>query len=233
MKFTMKQAVLALALAGFFTSASATVLNVNSPVSSIDIVATGFGGTQLDFVSTAVSNASYNGTARAAVYRNASGFLDFYYQFSNDISSVNGIERFGLYDFGPKLANPIEVFQATGAFDQFLAGTENSDSADRTSFGVIGFNFVPSGTTKINPGTTSYTQIVRTDAVNYTAGNFGLLDGIGDNAAAFAPTGAVPEPETYALMLSGIGMLGFIGRRRLAKGAANLLDQSASSIQLA
>ena len=74
MKFTMKQAVLALALAGFFTSASATVLNVNSPVSSIDIVATGFGGTQLDFLSTAISNASYNDTARAAVYRNTSGF---------------------------------------------------------------------------------------------------------------------------------------------------------------
>lgn len=233
MKFTMKQAVVGLALAGFFTSASATVLNVNVVAPSVDIVATGFGGTQLDFVSTAISNASYNGTARAAVYRNESGLLDFYFQFSNDITSVNAIERFAAYDFSSELPGPVEVFQATGAFDQFVVGTENADTADRGSFGVIGFNFIPNGNTKINPGTTSYTQIIRTGATQYTVGNFGLLDGIGDNAAGFQPTAAVPEPETYALMLSGIGMLGFIGRRRLAKGAANLVDESMSGLKLA
>jgi hypothetical protein len=34
--------------------------------------------------------------------------------------------------------------------------------------------------------------------------------------AAVAVT-AVPEPETYALMLGGLGLLGFISRRRQAK----------------
>jgi hypothetical protein len=28
------------------------------------------------------------------------------------------------------------------------------------------------------------------------------------------PVAEVPEPETYAMMLAGLGMLGFVGRRR-------------------
>lgn len=233
MKFTTKQVVLALALAGTFSTASATNLVVNTPTANVDVVASFFGGTLLDTAITNISNASYNGTARTAVYDTGHG-LDFYYQFSNNSSSKNGIERFGLYDFGAVTHNPISVFQTASAFGIFTKGTENADYADRTGLGVIGFNFVPSGHTKINPGFTSFTQIVRTDARTYTAGNFGLLDGIGDNARAFAPTVApVPEPETYALMLSGIGMLGFIGRRRLAKGAANLLDQNVASLSIA
>lgn len=31
----------------------------------------------------------------------------------------------------------------------------------------------------------------------------------------------VPEPETFAMLLSGLGMMGFIGRRRSLKAAAN------------
>ena len=38
------------------------------------------------------------------------------------------------------------------------------------------------------------------------------LDGFG--AVAPPPVGAVPEPETYALMLAGLGLVGWVARRR-------------------
>jgi hypothetical protein len=214
MNISLKHTALALALIGAIGGAQATALHNLVPSTSVDIVAASFGGTLLDSATTLVSNISYNGTARTAVYKTSTG-LDFYYQFTNNASSKNGIERFTGYDFSSLGATVVNVFQTGAAFDMFTAGTEASDYADRTTNGVIGFNFIPNTHSKVNPGTTSFTQIIRTNASQYVAGNFGLLDGIGDNAKGFAT--AVPEPESYALMLGGLGMIGTIIRRRKAK----------------
>lgn len=230
MNHTMKHAALALALLGTFGSANATVLTPNVLTTSVDVVPTYFGGTLLDSAITNISNLSYNGIARTAVYDTGTG-MDFYYQFSNDITSMNGVERFTAFDFTSLGNSAVDVFQTSQAFGIFTAGTEPSDYADRTTANVIGFSFEPNGTSKIDPGTSSYTQIIRTNARYYVAGNFGLLDGIGDNAVGFAP--AVPEPETYALMLSGLGLIGFIGRRRLSQQASALFSQHASGLSFA
>jgi hypothetical protein len=216
MKFSIKHTALALALVGAFTGAQATLLLNNVPTSSVDMVAGSFGGTLLDSATTLINNISYNGTARTAVYDTGTG-LDYYYQFTNNASSQNGIERFSAYDFSLLGASAVNVYQTSAAFGIFAAGTEFSDGADRTAAGVIGFSFIPNGQSKVNPGTTSFTQIIRTDARNYTAGNFGLLDGIGDNAKGFGVAAPVPEPETYAMLLAGLGMVGTIIRRRKAK----------------
>jgi hypothetical protein len=37
----------------------------------------------------------------------------------------------------------------------------------------------------------------------------GFIDGL-----AFVNVAAVPEPSTYALMLAGLGLVGFVARRR-------------------
>jgi hypothetical protein len=214
MKISYQKIALAIAVTAAFGSAQATGLVSNVPTTSVDIVASSFGGTLVASAITQISNASYNGVARTAVYDTGTG-LDFYYQFSNDMSSKNGLERFTGYDFSSLGASVVNVFQTASAFGIFSTGTEFSDYADRTAAGVMGFNFVPNGLSKVNPGTTSFTQIIRTDARAYQAGNFGLLNGIGDNAVGFAA--AVPEPETYAMLLAGLGLMGTIARRRKSK----------------
>jgi hypothetical protein len=216
MQFKTKKTLLALALVGVFGGAQATLLAPNVPSLSVDVVANSFGGLLLDSAVTNISNASYNGIARTAVYQNGiDGGLDFYYQFSNDASSLNGIERFSGFNFASLAASAVNVFQTGTAFGIFTTGTEVSDYADRSTANVIAFSFVPNGLSKIAPGTTSYTQIVRTNAKFYQPGNFAVIDGIADNAVGFAA--AVPEPETYALLLAGLGMVGTIIRRRKAK----------------
>lgn len=211
MKLSFQKSALVLALFGFIGVAQATTLGLNAPSSAVAVSATSFGGTLLESAITNINNSSYNGIARSAVYQTASG-LDFYYQFTNNESSVNGVERFTGYDFGSLGAANVDVYQTGAAFGIFTAGTEISDGADRTGLGVIGFSFIPNLNSKIDPGTTSFTQIIRTNATAYTAGNFGLLNGIGDNAKGFAT--AVPEPESYAMFLAGLGMIGTIIRRR-------------------
>lgn len=215
MKMRTKHSVLALTLLGAFGVAQATVLNPSTTTISVDQVAAPFGGTLLAQVTTNISNVSYNGLATAAVYDTGTG-LDFYYQYANDISALNGLVRFTGYDFSSLGAATVNVYQTGAAFGIFTAGTETSDYADRDGAGVIGFNFVPNGNSKINPGTTSFTQIVRTNARAFKAGNFGLLDGIGDNAAGYATVAvtAVPETETLAMMFIGLGLVGTIIRRR-------------------
>ncbi len=204
---------LSLWLAAASSMAHATALLPESVTSSVDVVDTPFGGTLLGTAITHIRNPSYNGLARTAVYESNLG-LDFYYQFSNDATSVNGIERFTAYDFRSLgIHTPVNVYQTRAAFDIFEAGTEVADYADRSKLGVIGFSFVPNGASKINPGSNSYTMIIRTDAHEFSGGHFGLLDGIGDNAVGFAPVATVPEPSSSSLTLAGLGLL-MVGWRK-------------------
>jgi hypothetical protein len=78
MKLAIKNAVLAVALVGVYGTANATALVANVPTANVDIVHTFFGGSLLDSASTNISNISYNGVARTAVYDTGSG-LDFYH----------------------------------------------------------------------------------------------------------------------------------------------------------
>lgn len=212
MQLNMKHLLIGLAFTGSVGQAYATPLLVNLPTVNVDIVASGFGGTLLDSATTLISNASYNGTARTAVYSTATG-LDFYYQFTNNASSQNGINRMTAFDFSSLGNQAVNVYQTAVGFDLFANGTQASQYADRTMAGVIGLNFSPVSIADIPPGSTSFIQIIRTTATHYQPGNFGVLNGIGSNAAGFSPS--VPEASTYGMMLLGLGLLGMIGTRKM------------------
>ncbi|MBI3229114.1 MAG: PEP-CTERM sorting domain-containing protein [Burkholderiales bacterium] len=217
MKSTVKIVAAMLLLAG----TTSTVLASNVPPASsgpVAVVGAFFGGTLLNSATTFVSTPSYSGWARAAVYDTGTG-MDFYYQFSNLATSISGVERLTAYDYKNYA---VDAYQTPTAFGIFQTGTENIDLVDRGSLGVIGFNFIPTGSTKIQPGTSSYIGILRTNARGYTTGSFGVIDGYAGNAVAFAP--AVPEPETYAMMLLGLGALSLFAKHR-AK-ATELINKS-------
>jgi type VI secretion system secreted protein VgrG len=72
-------------------------------------------------------------------------------------------------------------------------------------------------------GAFANTGAVTMDNNTVSSGCIGGLDvaGLGEVATAlpFASVPTIPEPDTYAIMLSGLGLLGFDVRRRNQKAA--------------
>jgi hypothetical protein len=96
-----------------------------------------------------------------------------------------------------------------------VAGTQAPFFATRSASGaVVGFDFSSNnqpGPYLVDPGETSRTIVIRTNATQFFAGNTAIIDGFASNAQSFSP---VPIPEPASLAGLATVALGALVRRR-------------------
>jgi hypothetical protein len=229
----MRKALIAglLASAFFAAPASAVVLvngSTNQTPTAFSTIA-GTQGTQLAYQTFTGSALTFSATFQQAVYRNASGTLDFYYQVIRngpgngtannnqeiDAFTVSNFDSFFVDGFASapdpdgagafRAANNPTLADGTASGSTTTFGRSNSGNVLRIDFGLNGLT----GTEN------SATYIFRTNATAFNnLGTFGVIDGSTLQGGAFQPSVGVPEPATWAMMLGGFGLIGAAARRR-------------------
>ena len=170
---------------------------------------------------------TFAATFNQAVYRNAAGTLDFYFQvLRTGAGSVRSeeIRSFTVSNFDSYMVDGYASAPDPDAGGIFIAA-RNPTLADGTFSGsTTTFGRSPSGnvlTTEFGAngltGTeNSATYIFRTNALNFDMfGTFGVIDGSTLSGLTYEPIGsAVPEPASWAMMTLGVGLVGLAMRRR-------------------
>jgi hypothetical protein len=153
-----------------------------------------------------------SGSIESAVFLNPTGTLDFYYQVTNDATSVTSLSRESSTSFlGYATAVAYRVDGGSlpgGVFGNATPGiipiTADRDSSATT----VGFDFGPAPPgTRIPPGTVSAIMAISTNATGFSPGDATVIDGGAATVAAFQPFGpalTVPEPAAMLLMGSGL-----------------------------
>lgn len=186
MKKTTKQTLVALALAGAFSSAQAATISLDGGDFPYDLGA--------------------NPTDENA------------YSVTHAVGSFTDIFTFTLTE---AVSDTI-----SSAVSLLLPGLNGGDSSYEINNGSLALFFDPEGDgaggADVQLGATAFGDSNGVLAVNNVdAGAYYWAvagDAVGANGGVYlysANTAPVPEPETYAMMLAGLGMLGFMGKRRM------------------
>lgn len=119
-------------------------------------------------------------------------------------SSGTGPGSLGLYWSGDGYTNALTTFTQSGT--SFLNSIVDLSALPELS-GAVEFRLVQIGTTSAGGGTTSAAGTFRTTAYFGTGG-------FDRNMQLTGTVSAIPEPGTVALLLAGLGVVGFVARRR-------------------
>jgi hypothetical protein len=184
---------------------------------------------------TSFSFAASAGTGLIGVDINTVGSPN-YNGVANDFYFANGIWQ--AFTAGQPATSSYFVYQSATPLNIGAGGAiTNGPIANLFAFGFDGvgqpsdrFQFDLNSATKGMVGTTSLTLagsgilrdtqgVFANTAASFTMSTVGTATSISNYSVSFA-TAPIPEPETYAMLLAGLGFLGFMERRRKQQPAA-------------
>ncbi len=140
--------------------------------------------------------------------------------FSTTSAAVNGLNGIWANNIGGN-SQAFGTFTVSGSMPSVLSFTGTSFAYD-PSQGNLLMHVNVFGLTQSN----TYSSFFQADYTGtdtrrlyaYGGSAEGTVD-VGALRTEFSNVSAVPEPETYAMMLAGLGLLGFAARRRKQKAA--------------
>lgn len=161
------------------------------------------------------------GTVQSQVVKSIDGSFDFYWRISNSVGSGSLVN-----DFRVSPSIPIAGAYHADYRSDIGVGLAPFLGGANPATGAAGWLFPfqqDGGEGPLFPGGTTLSLLLDTDATAYSNSGSFLVEtdfseqegsGFGTSGlyATFAP--AIPEPQTYALMLVGLGLLGFAVRHR-------------------